>query len=72
MDEANKIKSAKPDDVKKNELLASSKSTMLESEPYALKAAELFSQLKEYKASDKENYKQVLGVLNAVANRKAI
>ena len=71
MDEANKIKSAKPDDVKKkNELLASSKSTMLESEPYALKAAELFSQLKEYKASDKENYKQILGVLNAVAKQK--
>ncbi|HNF03650.1 MAG TPA: hypothetical protein PLH62_14740, partial [Ferruginibacter sp.] len=71
MDEANKIKSTKPEDImKKNELLASRKSTILESEPYALKAAELFSQLKEYNESDKENYKQILGLLSTVAKQK--
>ncbi len=71
LDEANKIKGTKPDDVKKkNELMASSKATLLESQPYAEKAEELFSKLKEYKTSDKVNYKQVLDVLSAVYKQK--
>jgi tetratricopeptide (TPR) repeat protein len=71
MDEANKIKSTKPDDVKKkNELIASSKTTLLESQPYAEKAIDLYEQLKEYKSSDKANYKQVLDVLSAVWKQK--
>lgn len=70
-DEANKIKSTKPDDVKKkNELIASSKAALMESQPYAEKAIELYGQLKEYKSSDKVNYKQVLDVLSAVWKQK--
>ncbi|MBK7374277.1 MAG: hypothetical protein IPJ02_01495 [Chitinophagaceae bacterium] len=71
MEDANKVKGTKPEEVKrKNELLAASKSTLMESLPYAEKAIELFSQLKEYKTSDKVNYKQVLDVISNVYKQK--
>ena len=64
LEEANKIKGAKPDDVKKkNELLASNKATLNECLPYAEQTNKMFSELKEYKTSDKVNYKQVLDIL---------
>lgn len=64
IDESQKIKGTKPDDVKKrNELLALSKSSLMESIPSGEEAVKLFGALKEYKASDKVNYKQVLDIL---------
>lgn len=71
LDDANKIKGPKPDDVKKkNELLALSKSTMADCIPYGEKALELLSKLTTYKESDKVSYKQVLDVLSTAYKQK--
>lgn len=67
IDEANKIKGTKPEDVKKkNELLALSKATKTECLPYGETTVKMLSELKEYKTSDKVNYKQMLDILIAV------
>jgi len=72
LDEANKIKSTKPDDVKKkNDLQALSKSTLAEAIPYGEKVVELFSKLTTHKTSEKINYKQVLDVLITAYKQKA-
>ena len=66
IDEAQKIKGVKSEDVKKkNELMALSKSALTESIPSGEEAVKLFAALKEYKTSDKVNYKQVLDILSA-------
>ena len=66
IDEAQKIKSVKSEDVKKkNELMALSKSALTQSIPSGEEAVKLFAALKEYKTSDKVNYKQVLDILSA-------
>lgn len=71
LDDANKIKGTKPEDVKKkNDLLASSKSTMSDCIPYGEKAVELLSKLTTYKESDKINYKQVLDILSTAYKQK--
>jgi hypothetical protein len=65
IDEANKIKGTKPEDVKKrNEQLALGKSTINQAIPYGEEAVKLFAALKEYKMSEKANYKQVLDILS--------
>lgn len=67
LDEANKIKSTKPEDIKKkNELLALSKSTASECIPFGETTIKLLAELKEYKSSDKVNYKQMLDILATV------
>jgi hypothetical protein len=59
-----KIKGTKPDEVKlKNELIAQSKSTLNEAIPYAEEAVKLLGALKEYKFSDKTNYKLAVEIL---------
>lgn len=70
-DEANKIKGTKPDDVKKkNDLMATSKSTINEAIPYAETAVDLYGKLEKFKESDKVNYKQVLDVLSQAYKQK--
>ncbi len=61
---AAKIKGTKPAEVKtKNEVLASVKTTMGQALPYAEEAARLLGELKEYKYSDKANYKLAMEIL---------
>ena len=63
-EQAAKIKGTKPAEVKlKSELQASVKSTMSEAIPYAEEAVKLLSAYKEYKFSDKTNYKLALEIL---------
>ena len=45
--------------------MALSKSALTESIPSGEEAVKLFAALKEYKTSDKVNYKQVLDILSA-------
>ena len=72
LDEANKIKGTKPDDVKKKaDLQAQSKATIAEAIPFGEKAVELFSKLTTYKMSEKINFKQVLDVLITAYKQKA-
>jgi hypothetical protein len=60
-----KIKGTKPEEVKvKNELIAQSKSYMNATIPYAEEAVKQLGELKEYKYSDKANYKLALEILN--------
>ncbi len=64
-EQAAKIKGTKPAEVKlKNDLSASVKTTMVECIPYAEEAVRLLSELKEYKFSDKTNYKLALEILS--------
>ena len=64
IDEANKIKGTKPDDVKKrNEQLALSKAALNMGLPYGEETVKLFAGLKQYKMSDKVNYKQVVDIV---------
>jgi tetratricopeptide (TPR) repeat protein len=66
IDEAQKIKGTKPEDVKKkNELMASSKSALSQAIPSGEEAVKLYGVLKEFKTSDKVNYKQILDILSA-------
>ncbi|HRI25402.1 MAG TPA: hypothetical protein PLZ45_12050 [Ferruginibacter sp.] len=71
VEEANKIKGTKPDDVKKkNDLMAQSKSILLECIPYGEATVDLFSKQKTFKESEKVNYKQILDVLAAAYKQK--
>ena len=68
IDEANKIKGAKPEDAKKrNEILALSKASLNQAIPYGEETVKLFAAQKaaqkEFKMSDKVNYKQVIDIL---------
>ena len=64
-EQAAKIKGTKPAEVKlKNDLLASVKSTMSEAIPYAEEAVKLLAAYKEYKFSDKTNYKLAVEILS--------
>jgi len=66
IEEAGKIKGTKPEDVKKrNEQIALGKSSMSQAIPYGEEAVKLFAGQKEYKMSEKANYKQVLDILSA-------
>ncbi len=66
IDEAQKIKGTKPEDVKKkNDLMASSKAALSQAIPSGEEAIKLYAALKEYKTSDKVNYKQMLDILSA-------
>ncbi|MEP7256723.1 MAG: hypothetical protein ABI666_13170 [Ferruginibacter sp.] len=66
IDEAQKIKGTKPEDVKKKaELMASSKAALTQCIPSGEEAIKLYAALKEYKTSDKVNYKQMLDILSA-------
>ncbi len=62
---AAKIKGTKPAELKvKNDLLASVKENMNQAIPYAEDAVKLLAELKEYKYSDKANYKLALEILS--------
>jgi hypothetical protein len=62
---AAKIKGTKPAELKvKAELQASIKTTMNEAIPYAEEGARLLGEMKEYKFSDKANYKLALEILS--------
>lgn len=64
-EQAAKIKGTKPAEIKlKTELNASVKSTMAQTIPYAEEAERLLAALKEYKFSDKTNYKLALEILS--------
>jgi hypothetical protein len=64
-DRISRIKGTKPEEVKvKNELITQSKSYMNASIPYAEEAVKFLAALKEYKYSDKANYKLALEILN--------
>lgn len=66
IDEAQKIKGAKPEDVKKkNELMASSKSALSQAIPSGEEAVKLYGVQKEFKTTDKINYKDILDILSA-------
>lgn len=66
VDEAQKIKGTKPEDVKKRaDLMASSKAALTQCIPSGEEAIKLYAALKEYKTSDKVNYKQMLDILSA-------
>ena len=66
IDEAQKIKGTKPEDVKKkNELMASSKTALSQCIPSGEEAIKLYAAFKTYKTSDKVNYKQMLDILSA-------
>lgn len=72
LDEANKIKGTKPDDVKKrSDLQALSKATIAEAIPYGEKVVEILSKQTTYKMSEKINFKQVLDVLITAYKQKA-
>jgi hypothetical protein len=63
-EQAGKIKGTKPAEVKlKNELQASIKSTMAEAIPFAEEAEKQLAALKEYKFTDKANYKLAIEIL---------
>ena len=62
---AAKIKGTKPAELKtKNELNASVKANMNQAIPFAQEAVRLLAELKEYKFSDKANYKLALEILS--------
>ena len=62
---AAKIKGTKPTELKtKNELNASVKANMNQAIPFAEEAVRLLAELKEYKFSDKANYKLALEILS--------
>jgi hypothetical protein len=62
---AAKIKGTKPAEVKvKNELNAAVKASMSQAIPFAEEAAKMLGELKEYKFSDKANYKLALEILS--------
>ena len=64
-EQAAKIKGTKPAELKlKAELNASVKTTMAQTIPYAEEAARLLGALKEYKFSDKTNYKLAVEILS--------
>ena len=64
-EQAAKIKGTKPAEVKlKSDLQASIKSTMNEAIPYAEEAVKLLAAYKEYKFSDKTNYKLAVEILS--------
>jgi hypothetical protein len=64
-EQAGKIKGTKPAEVKlKNELQASIKSTMAEAIPFAEEAEKMLAELKEYKFTDKANYKLAIEILS--------
>jgi len=59
-----KIKGTKPAELKvKNDLIAESKATMNAAIPYAAEAVRLLGEFKEYKYTDKSNYKLALEIL---------
>jgi len=63
-EKAARIKGTKPVEIKaKNDVLASMKSTMHSTIPYAEESARLLGELKEYKFRDKENYKLAMEIL---------
>ncbi len=63
-DQADKIKGTKPAEVKvKNDLKALIKTTMSDCIPYAEEAVKQLGALKEYKFSDKNNYKLAVEIL---------
>jgi hypothetical protein len=67
LDEVSKIKGTKPEDVKKkNELNALNKEMLNNCIPSGEEGVRLFSELKEFKSSDKVNYKQLLDILSTV------
>ena len=67
LDEISKIKGTKPEDVKKkNELNALNKEMLNNCIPSGEEGVRLFSELKEFKSSDKVNYKQLLDILSTV------
>ncbi|MCY7421952.1 MAG: hypothetical protein LH478_09455 [Chitinophagaceae bacterium] len=62
---AAKIKGTKPAEIKvKNELTASVKTTMNQAIPFAEDAVKLLAELKDYKFTDKANYKLALEILS--------
>lgn len=63
-EKAARIKGTKPVEIKaKNDVLASMKTTMSSTIPYAEESARLLGELKEYKFRDKENYKLAMEIL---------
>jgi len=67
LDEVGKIKGTKPEDVKKkNEWSALSKESMNKAVPYGEEAVRLLGEYKEYKFTDKANYKLALEILSTV------
>jgi len=71
VDEAQKIKGTKPEDVKKRaDMMALSKTTLALAIPSGEEAVKLYGAMKEYKSSDKVNYKQVLDILSAAYKMK--
>ncbi len=67
LDDVSKIKGTKPEDVKKkNELMAIYKEDLNLCIPSGEEGVRLFSAIKEYKSSDKVNYKQLLDILSTV------
>lgn len=68
---AGKVKGTKPEEIKrKNELNAQSKQALLDAIPYGEEAVKQLAALKEYKFSDKSNYKLVCEILSS-AYKKA-
>lgn len=66
IDEAQKIKGTKPEDVKKKtDLMAASKAALSQAIPSGEEAVKLYGSHKEFKTSDKVNFKQVLDILSA-------
>lgn len=66
IDEAQKIKGTKPEDVKKKaDLMAASKAALSQAIPSGEEAVKLYGDHKEFKTSDKVNFKQVLDILSA-------
>ena len=67
-EQAARIKGTKPDEVKlKNELIAKGKEQLNKCVPYAEAAVKMLAELKEYKYSDKANYKLALEILGNAA-----
>ena len=65
-----RIKGTKPAEIKlKNELLGTGKEALNSCVPYAEAAVKLLAALKEYKFSDKENYKLALEILSNAAKQ---
>ena len=62
---AARVKGTKPEEVKrKNELIAQGKQALLDAIPYGEEAVKLLAALKEYKFSDKTNYKLACEILS--------
>jgi hypothetical protein len=69
-EQASRIKGTKPTEVSlKNELLAKAKESINKCVPYAEAAVDLLAALKEYKYSDKANYKLALEILANAAKQ---